>query len=947
MLKLKGNYVSWGWNFDNDWEILETESFPYKKYQAAPPVIKSTLESHDTSISGQSLNGGTVYMYYRDREAISTTCNGHDWVFETDALQSGAQVQLYADVAGMTPSYLTSSTVKYPGSGTEDDPWRIYTAEDLQGAINSGYYIVMNNINLTSWINENSPVKGWPAVGRNSSVPTFIDGDGHKISGLWIDTDEDYNGLFSNYSAGYIKNLNVEVAEGKKVKGGNYTGILIGRMANGQIINCSVKGEVEAGNYAGGLAGYAVNSELTSSHFVGTLTGKGEYVGGLAAQSDNSNISLCSASGTITSTNTGNTKVGGLVGSTLNGGTVSKSFANVTVTANGTGECGGLAGHNDAVMTESYSEGTITSSGEYTGGLIGLGGNVSNSYSTANVNGGGLYTAGLVGYTYGAIDKCYASGNVNGVRYGAGLVGELDGASAKATNNIAANNLVNLTDQSAWGCRVIGGYKNGAAEPTLRSNYALSTMQVSLNNVPQKKTDDNIEGVARTADELKSASLYKGLGWDLTKVWMIEEGNSYPILRQSADAPSFPEGGNDDGGNSGDGSNIKDTDIAAFPNVMYVENMTISAGHQITLPVRLKNQEFITAFSFEMTLPKGMTVAKDSRNRYLVALDADRKDDSHSVSTNIMDDGTVNIACLSAGNETFLDHEGVVLNITVDVAESMKPGDYALLLRNINMSTPSHEKLKMERVKSTITVAAYTPGDVDEDGDITINDAVGVVSFVIKSNTTGLNEAAADADGDGEVTINDAVWIVSKVIHADNNVKAQRAKAQFGEMTAALRMDNILLTENPYFEMPVRVEGTADVTASQFVLALPKGVRLVEAKGDADHAVAYEQQLDGSIRIASLSASNAVINNGTLMVLRLQKDATFEEGDVTISEAMLVSPTLQKGRPAAVVAHLSSDATAIAGVTTVEKDKMYDLTGRKIQKAQHGVYIVNSKKMVK
>lgn len=85
-LKLKGNYVSWGWNFDENWNILETESFPYKKYQAAPPIIESDLVSQATSISGKSFDGGTVYLYYKDRDAVSTECSNYKWSFNTEAL---------------------------------------------------------------------------------------------------------------------------------------------------------------------------------------------------------------------------------------------------------------------------------------------------------------------------------------------------------------------------------------------------------------------------------------------------------------------------------------------------------------------------------------------------------------------------------------------------------------------------------------------------------------------------------------------------------------------------------------------------------------------------------------------------------------------------------------------------------------------------------------------
>lgn len=123
MLKLKANYVSWGWDFNNNWKILETECYPYKLFQAAPPKIESNLVSQATSISGSSLDGGIVYLYYKNNTPVSTECSGNAWSFTTAPLQSGAQVQLYADVDGLTPSYFTSATVGYPGSGTEEDPY--------------------------------------------------------------------------------------------------------------------------------------------------------------------------------------------------------------------------------------------------------------------------------------------------------------------------------------------------------------------------------------------------------------------------------------------------------------------------------------------------------------------------------------------------------------------------------------------------------------------------------------------------------------------------------------------------------------------------------------------------------------------------------------------------------------------------------------------------------
>ena len=627
-LKLKATYGALGWNYDNDWNQLETESYPYKKYQAAPPTITSTLESQATTISGRSTDGGTVYLYYKDKEPVSTLCNGNDWTFTTEPLQSGAQVQVYADAEGMTPSYFATTNVSYPGLGTEVAPYLIYTAEDLQGVNKSGYYKLMNDIDLTSWINENSPTEGWPAIGMNGSEAVYIDGDYHKIKGLWTNTTKDFNGLFSSFLVGQIKNLTVEVASGKKVKGGDYTGILIGRMANAKIMNCTVKGDVEGtlhvggvaaavdntdlenlkytGNattltanayiggivgcstggsmkscvvegtitgtqYVGGLSGSTSDAELNSLSFSGnvsssanesfvgglignaqncsiidanavpTITAAGTYVGGLIGKAENCTLTSGNAMPTITSS--GNTAyVGGTIGY-AGEGTITKSVAYNTINASGTNDyVGGLVGYSNSSITLSNANGSVTATGEnsYVGGLVGYAlGSVANCYSTASVK-GTKYVAGLVAYTFSTIDKCYAKGNVIGHFYGAGVVAYMDGESAATTNCVAMNSTLSLTASTAWACRVIGGYGNGCPDPN-ESNYALKTMQVSMNGSPQQKYDDIMEGISKTQKELMKSTTYLSMGWDLTNNWVLDENETYPTLLWEIDANPVAE----------------------------------------------------------------------------------------------------------------------------------------------------------------------------------------------------------------------------------------------------------------------------------------------------------------------------------------------------------------------------------------------------------------------
>lgn len=536
-LRLKATYVASGWDFDNDWTMLETECFPFKRYQAAPPVIESNLVSQATSITGKSVDGGRVTLYYKDYAPVVCESENHQWVFQTEPLQSGAAVQLYTYAEGMTPSYFSTTTVAYPGSGTQDDPYRVYTAADLQGVYKTGYYKMMNDIDLTEWIAENNPTGGWVSIGRNSGEATYFDGDGHTVTGLWVESTDDYTGLFSNYSTGEITNLTVRIADGKKVKGGDYTGGLIGRNANGKIENCAVYGNVEGTLHVGGIAGIVEHNNQTNLTYEGTVstTTAGANAGGIVGNSPStmgtSTFSRCEAKATVNATGA-TSCVGGIAGAIYDG-TIEKCHATATLTASGANSyVGGLVGWSSFTIGNSYTTGTVTASGSdsYTGGLVGWSeGSISNSYSIAKTT-GTQYTGGLVGYAKSStIDKCFARGDVYGVLYGAGLVAELEGVGATATNSVAANHILSLSAQSSWGSRVIGGFKDGAPVPD-DSNYALSTMQVSLNNRPQTKTDDIVEGIAKTEAELQTAATYTTLGWNLTDIWAIEEGSVYPYL---------------------------------------------------------------------------------------------------------------------------------------------------------------------------------------------------------------------------------------------------------------------------------------------------------------------------------------------------------------------------------------------------------------------------------
>lgn len=1043
MLKLKANYVSWGWNFDENWKIEETECYPYKKYQAAPPVILSQLESHDTSVSGKAMDGGTVFMRYKNNDAVSTVCNRHDWTFTTEELQSGAQVSLYTEVDGLVPSYYTTATVKFPGSGTEEDPYRIYTAEDLQGATKPGYYKVMNDIDLTSWINENSPVEGWKAIGRNSSLATYIDGDNHKITGLWTNTTEPYNGLFSSYNAGYIKNLTVSVADGKKVKGSEYNGILIGRIANSEIVNCHILGEAEGANNTGGLAGYSVQTKMLDSDVKGKVTGSGENVGGLTAYAENCEVENCFVEGTINSTTKNNCYVGGLIGTALLHGIINKCYSNTNVSASGTGECGGLVGHNDNVITSCYSTGSVTSTGDYTGGLVGLGGNITNCYSTANVS-GNLYSAGLVAYTYGKIDKCYASGNVKGTRWGGGLVGELDGPEAGATNSFAMNIKLDLTAQESWASRVIGGYKNGCADPTFGSNYALSTMQVTINGVPQTKFDDTVEGVAKTESELKSASTYATLGWDMKNVWSIEEGKNYPLLKGMPTSTSevsptdiavtsislsksaleikvnnsttitatiLPENATNKNvtwtssnpevatvengvvtavaeGNAvitakaTDGSNkvatcnvtvVKelneepDTDIAGYENIVYINNAETRPGSQVTLSVQMNNNDAVYGYQFELHLPDGITVATETDSygdtNPCVTLTTTRTSATRHIVESSIKDGVLTVLCYSTKKYAFINNEGEVAQIVLNVADNVEAGNYPVVIKaeavSLAESTPN-----IEFIKSTLTISDYKPGDANGDTKINVGDITAVAGYILGSAPSNFVFKGADANQDTKVNVGDITTIAGMILsRSANNAKARFAH-EAGQVQFALA--DVIATNGNEVVVPINVVNSESAFSSfQFDMNVPSGFAVKSITANSSRvSLDYFEHANvesGACRVLGYSLKDSSVRGteGAIAYVTLVAENVTEGScDLAIRNAVFSNKTSIIEANDAQSAITVTEATGILGTTAdSEMVCVYDVNGRAVKtdvKAadclsglSKGVYIINGVKIVK
>ena len=561
-------YSGLGWNFNSgaEWTSEESVSYPYKQWQTAPPTIKSGAVKGSTSISGTCTDNGTVYVTIEGSSTVyEAVCSGGKWSLTVPSpLRSGLLIRAWSKNADKEQSYHTATAVSFPGSGTEADPWLVYDAYDLQGVNKAGYYKQMNDIDLASWIAANSSSKGWVPVGTSSTDPVVYDGDNHKVTGLWVNSTDNFVGLFSSFTKGTIRNLTVEATD-KQVKGGNYTGIVIGRLGEGAIENVTAKGNVSGANCVGGIVGYTASTSLKSLTYTGQLTSTRAQVGGIVGNALNgtitdcavsdvvikgtddvgglvgishASISRCSVTGTITFTGTSNDSyVAGLVAQ--NSGTISECHTDITVSnASQDGFTGGLVAYNSGTISRSYSAGSVTSTGTGAdaGGLVAYAYNTSviaDCFSTADVT-GSRYVGGIAGYTAGPITNSYATGSLKNTsddgRAG-GIAGWIEGSSAVVKGCGGLNKRIE-TGSNQWGFRIIGGTGNNITRPEITDNYGWDQMPILRNNATKTVYDDPYEGTAKTTAELQQQTTYEALGWNFADVWAMS-ANGTPVLQWS------------------------------------------------------------------------------------------------------------------------------------------------------------------------------------------------------------------------------------------------------------------------------------------------------------------------------------------------------------------------------------------------------------------------------
>jgi hypothetical protein len=443
------------------------------------------------------------------------------------------------------------SSADYTWYDGHSSPYSISSAEQMAGLqkIVAGQHGSADNfsgktITLTADIDLGG--YAWTPIG-SSSYPFkgIFDGQGHTVSGLYINTSSTNSGLWGYTSDALLHDLKID---SPNVTGGTCVGALAGYF----YISSS----------SGSLSynPYIYNCSVTD----GSVSGNGSGIGGLVGRIEDPISSTiyhdiqvynCSTSCNVSETGSGQQQISGLIGNlrTVSGATVYNCYTTGNISAsNGVIAAGGITGYADngtnasgnaAAITihDCFSTGNVntgTTTGVCIGGLVGqlyeggsgaLSPSIYNCFTTGNVTGyqnvGGIIGTISVQTNNSSyittLKYCYSTGQVtagNGGGSGVGgILGNINGNNTSAKITVTKVAALNPSVTSSNGTnvrRVIGYIANCNTAPTLGSLYAFDNM--SVGSVSTAAPISGSDATSQTGADISKTDVNTAANWSET-----------------------------------------------------------------------------------------------------------------------------------------------------------------------------------------------------------------------------------------------------------------------------------------------------------------------------------------------------------------------------------------------------------------------------------------------
>ena len=388
-------------------------------------------------------------------------------------------------------------------------------------------------------------------------------------------------------------------------------------------------------------------------------------------------------------------------------------------------------------------------------------------------------------------------------------------------------------------------------------------------------------------------------------------------------------------------------------DLILCDNLQCISGSKPILKVGLTNTNEVKLCQFDLQLPAGVTVATKSNGKLEAKLT--ERAETHSVSSKQLENGNYRFVISSLDNDSFIGNSGTLIEITLDISPTMEAGEYIVKVINAELSVPDGNDLRVVKpadTESQLTINNYTPGDVNNDGSVSVTDVGCAINYILEQIPSVFVFEAADMNGDNTVSVTDVGMIINFIL--SDGVSSRRRAPERNDNENGLSPTITLQSTAEGYEL--RLEDKDAYVGFQFDLELSDDgvINGVQLNGPAydDHQLTYRRLSNGKWRVVCYSPTNSTFSNGDSVLLTIT--AT---GSISVSDICLTTSELNELRPD----NLFGMSTGIANVEKTNSKttlNLYSLGGNiyrilnlrsginSFDGLRPGIYLIDNKKIV-
>ena len=362
------------------------------------------------------------------------------------------------------------------------------------------------------------------------------------------------------------------------------------------------------------------------------------------------------------------------------------------------------------------------------------------------------------------------------------------------------------------------------------------------------------------------------------------------------------------------------------------------------VPIYFNSSVDIVGLQFDLVMPDGINIGELTLRSLKEGSDVAYISATHTVTYNKLSDGTVRAIVVSENNDV-LNSKSDFLLALVSLDDATQEAQYSGCIKNIEMTTPTYDKLLAEESFFTFAVTGQQSqtllGDVDSNGEINVTDVVLIIDDILGKNPENFNAVAADVDCNGEINVTDAVLVIDAILGKlvlGNQTSAAGARSVEADIVGAISLSDL---------NTVTLNNPTAYTAFQMDVTLPMGMSLEDvilterAKG---HVVSVNQTAEGRYRVVGVSLQNNAFEGtmGDLLTLQLSGRS---QGTVAIDNVVFVTPQGIQHELAGVFGEATGIGDVRGKMSNVRGD-VFNLQGQRVIAPAKGLYIVNGKKQI-